>query len=240
MAVSKGFRPGWAFTLLAAAGLTTLLFLGIWQLQRLAWKEDLIATIEAGLAAPATRVDELDDIEAFTRVAIEGELATDRLTLFGTTTLDRELAMNVLATVRGPSSRNWLADLGPLPERLSEQALAGELSIERPASVEGILVEPQGRGPFTPANDPADGQFYAHDLGELETYFGLPLEPWIFVSETPLRVELLNADPVVLVNRVSADLPNNHLGYAITWFGLAGGLLAIYVAFGRHRARNER
>ncbi|RPI44019.1 MAG: hypothetical protein EHM67_04360, partial [Hyphomicrobiaceae bacterium] len=92
-------------------------------------------------------------------------------------------------------------------------------------------------GPFTPSNDAAGNLWYWPDLPHL-TNSAFGASP---VETLPFRLEV-DADPappggLPRGGVTRRDLPNRHLGYALTWFGLALTLIAVYLAFARHRLR---
>ena len=86
-------------------------------------------------------------------------------------------------------------------------------------------------GWFTPDNQPDQGLWFSYDLPALERALGVELLPVVLEADaTP------NPGGLPLGGQTRTELPNNHLQYVITWYGLALALLAIYVAFSLERA----
>ena len=124
---------------------------------------------------------------------------------------------------------------GFIPEQLKapEQRPAGQVAGE--VEVTGLLRRPEKRQMFTPDNDVAHNLWFWRDFsGMFASAFENTERPYI-----PVFVDAEGEAPggwpkggVTLVN-----LPNRHLEYAITWFGLAGALAAIFAAFVAARLR---
>jgi surfeit locus 1 family protein len=228
----RRFRPRPWPTLLTLAALAVLLALGTWQLCRLAWKEDLIARAEAGLKAPAAPLPPgpLDDPAAldFRRVAARGAYLHDAAFAFGLTARAGEAGARLVTPLALADGRTLLVDRGWLPSALLPPAVPDGLEPAGEVVVEGVARDRSGggRGPFQPADDPAGRRWYAWDLPAMAAAVGRPLLPVVLVAQPgPGGGPLPHAEPVVV------DYSRNHLGYALTWYGIAAGLVAVYLAF---------
>jgi len=112
-------------------------------------------------------------------------------------------------------------------------------------SARGVWHEPGGRNAFSTEDDPAAGLFYAFDPVELAKTLppGLAARvvPRVFEPETLLRTDGALPEPVVnpfAQPQLSERLPpERHFGYAITWWGLAIGLIGVYLALHHQRGR---
>ena len=89
----------------------------------------------------------------------------------------------------------------------------------------------------TPANDPAANRWYWYDRAALADAFGAEPLPVVLVES---RGVLPPGPAVPVPQPMAVNLPNNHLGYAITWYGLAVALVVIYALYGRKRAKETR
>jgi surfeit locus 1 family protein len=221
-------------TLLA---LITLVALGTWQLERLAWKRDLIATRAAQLAAPAEALpDAAEDWRAwdFRLAIVQGEFRHDLEQLFGVAAIDGRVGHHVLTPLVRPDGMAVLIDRGWVPADQAHPAARRAGQLEGPVRIAGIARYRGDDRPgwFTPDNRPEQGLWYWYDLGALERAFGLQLLPVVVEADaTP------NPGGLPIGGRTRSELPNNHLQYAITWYGLAAGLLVIWVSFGLARGR---
>jgi surfeit locus 1 family protein len=122
-----------------------------------------------------------------------------------------------------------IVNRGFVPLDLKDPAARGE--IEGRTHVTGLMRQPESRNFFTPADDPETGQYFTRDPALIAHHFGL-------APAAPFSVD---ADPGPAPGgwpRGGASeltFPNNHLAYALTWFGLALALAGVFIAFARHR-----
>lgn len=192
------------------AGVAVLIGLGIWQVKRLAWKEDLIARLEARLEAAPVALPERPDPEEddFLRVRVAG--AIDGRELHVLTSLQPYgPGFRVIAPLTEATGRVVLADLGYLPEAMKDAGArpAG------PVEVVGALYWPDETDAFTPEPDRSANIWFARDLRPMAEALGA--EPLLIVAESHGRGDW----PKPL--RLGVNLANDHLQYAITWFALA-------------------
>ncbi|HEY0052025.1 MAG TPA: SURF1 family protein [Caulobacteraceae bacterium] len=221
-------------TILAAAAFVVLCGLGAWQVQRLRWKEDLIARAAAAQAAPPAPLAEVlraADPE-FRRVRLDCpglatapfvELHTIEQGGAGVRLISACRPVGLVVTV--------LVDRGFVAETIS--ARPPEAASAAVTSLTGVLRTPAEANSFTP---PTSGRlFFSRDHGAMARALGVtgPVDARVVFAET-------STNPEWLALRPSAPPPafrNNHLGYAITWFGLAAALLGVYLSMLRQRRR---
>jgi surfeit locus 1 family protein len=224
------FRP-WP-TLAALVGIAVLLSLGTWQLQRLAWKTDLIARAETGLAAPPVPLPTGTDLAAgidFRRVSVRGTYMHDAAFGFGVSASGGEPGARLITPFRLEDGRVILVDRGWLPEGLLPPDVPEGLQPGGPTALEGVARWRGGaeRGWMIPPDQPERRRWFSWDIAAMERALGTPLVPVSLALQRPDSLAgLPKAQPVVAV-----DFRNNHLGYAVTWYGLAAALLVIYVLF---------
>jgi surfeit locus 1 family protein len=229
------FRPRLWPTLAALGVLAVLLALGTWQVERLHWKEALIAAREAQLAAPPEPLPaRTEDWRAwdFRRVTVTGEFEHDQEQLFGVAAIDGRVGHQVLTPLVRADGPAVLVDRGWVPADQAHPAARRQGQSEGTVEITGIARYRGADRPgwFTPDNEPERGLWYGYDLRALEAAVGLELLPVVVEADaTP------NPGGLPLGGRTRLVLPNNHLQYAITWYGLAAGLLAIYLAFSLER-----
>lgn len=210
-----------------------LVSLGIWQARRLAWKEALIARAEAAAARPPAPLSE---------VFAEGdpEFRTVRVQCPGLATApfvelrsiqDGRPGVRLISACR-PSgfAFAFLVDRGFVDEAIS--ARPPVQASQAPLVVEGQVREAPAPNPFSPA--PQNGQFYARDVEAMGRALGAPeaSRHMIFATRST-NPEWRALEP----SAPPAAFSNNHLGYAITWFGLAAALAGVYAAFLRRRLK---
>jgi surfeit locus 1 family protein len=229
------FRPRLGPTLAAIAGVAVLLGLGTWQMQRLEWKQALIAERDARLAAPvaALPIDSADwRTWDFRRVVVRGRFEHDLEQLLGASKHGERLGHRVLTPLLRPDGSTLLVDRGWVPTDRADPAARREGQVEGEVEIAGIARYRADTAPgwFTPANQPDDRVWYGYDLDALEAALGLELLPIVVeADETP------NPGGLPIGGQTIPALSNNHLQYAITWYGLAASLVVIYLLFSMRR-----
>lgn len=234
----RRFRPGLALTLAWAVATAVLLALGTWQLQRLFWKTELIAKAEAAAnAVPAPLPAEIAEPAAleFRRVRVSGAYLPGRAVALGLITRDGRAGSRLLVPFRLEDGRALLVDRGFVPEDRLREALAAPPP-EGPRVLEGVLRTASAGTWATPAPDLHLPRWYAPDTEAIGRHLGLALEPFLLV----LQEREADAPAFLQPTPVAVDLPNPHLGYAVTWYGLAASLLAFYILLGFRRNEEER
>ncbi|WP_421993888.1 SURF1 family protein [Roseococcus sp.] len=213
-----------------------LVALGVWQLQRREWKHELIAAIAARVHAapaplpvPASWPDITAARDAYRRFAAEGHFLYDRETLVRATTAlgSGYWVMTPLQTSDG----TVLVNRGFVPPDRRDPAARGESRAEAPVRVTGLLRITEPGGGFLRSNDPAGERWYSRDVAAIAARRGLgATAPFFLDAEAgPDR----DSYPVGGLTVIS--FADNHLGYALTWFGLALLVLGGAVTVLRHR-----
>lgn len=208
-----------------------LIGLGTWQLQRLQWKEGLIGQRQAQLAAepvplPAAS-DDWEDFE-FRRVAVTGTFDHEHEQLMGVSKEGMELGRQVLTPLLRDDGRPVLVDRGWVPEHANHPAARRAGQLEGEVTVRGIarFRDADEHAWMVPDNQPDAGIFYWYDMAALREATGRDLLPVVVEADaTP------NPGGLPIGGRTRVELPNRHLGYVITWYGLAVTLIAVYIAY---------
>ncbi len=217
-----------------AAATVVLLSLGTWQVQRLQWKSDLIRKSEQALNLEPL---ELGAFEGDFRrldyhpVRAEGRFHYNDAFAFGARAISGELGATWVVPFEMSTGDFLLVERGWLPEAVLPPNGPSALRTNDITTIEGIA---RFRGDasarlFTPDNEPDTYRYYWFDMSGIATTLGRSLLPITIAQTKP--------DPdgdLPVPMPVSVNLPNNHLGYAITWYGLAAGLIAVFFAFLRN------
>ena len=240
---------------LAWAGLAFLLAfailigLGAWQLRRLTWKTELLRQIAERTTA---RPQPLPSSDTWSRLAAD-QYAYRHVTVTGTFLNDHEAhVFRPLSPeiARGPY--NGLGDLVLTPLRLEDGSIvivnrgfvpeARVAPATRPAgqpagvvAVTGLMREPESRNLFTPADDPQGGTWFTRDPAAIAAWFHLDrVAPFTIDADAGSKPGGLPQGGETVL-----DIPNNHLSYALTWFGLAGGLCLVFAGVLWARLRGD-
>lgn len=208
--------------LFGLAGVAVLVSLGVWQVQRLAWKEGVLEEIDAKIAADPVALPEApsEARDRYLPTTIAGEF--DPITLRVLASLKRVGAGHRLITpMTLEDGRRILVDRGFLP--VSSGAIAPPP--QGRAKVIGNLHWPDDLNSSTPPPDIEAGLWFARDLLSMAEV--LDTEPLLVVAR-----EMSPADPAVMPLPVDTSaIPNDHLQYALTWFGLAAVWAAMTAYF---------
>lgn len=195
--------------LFGAFGIAVLVSLGVWQLQRLAWKETVLAEIDARIGAAPVGLPAVPDVavDKYLPVMVSGALTGEELDVL-VSRKEIGAGYRVISVFETDTGRRVLVDRGFLID--DARGLPREA---RALEVEGNLVWPDEVDSYTPAPDAKTGVWFARDIPAMAV--ALKAEPLLIVakSETGDGIEPMPVD--------SSAITNDHLNYAITWFSLA-------------------
>jgi surfeit locus 1 family protein len=203
--------------------LCILLALGWWQLQRLHWKAEILARMDAAEAAPPAPLG--PSPQPFARVVAEGRLDATRAALVGLEPRQGTLGARLVVPLLRDGAPPVLVDLGWVPQGARGPVPEGRVAIL------GFVHPGDSRSWLAAADDLAGRHFYTFDPPAIAAALGLPgAEPFALVRLGPPGTP----DPARAIPRP----PNNHLGYVVTWWGLAFALLLVLGAFLARRLRS--
>ena len=207
--------------------LTITLSLGVWQIQRLHWKQGLLAEIDRAEAAPPQPMPH--DPAPFEKVEVTGTWLTGLAVRYGTevrsTVRGAQLGSQVVVPLERPGAPILLVDRGWFPDDATPPTLAGLVVLT------GYIRPPETGNPFAPGPDLAARRFWSLDPATIAAALGLvAVEPYTLVLLGPATASPM---PAHALPRPS----NDHLGYAITWFGLAASLVVVFVVYARKTLR---
>ena len=234
-------------TVFALAGVAILTGLGVWQLDRKAWKENLIATLDARLArAPedlpprASWPRLMPDGNEFTRVTFPAEFLPGEEALVYTAGSPFRPDVQgagywVFAPARLAGGSIVMIDRGFVPVDRKDPASRAQGAPHGMVDVVGVMRWPETRGTFTPDDEPQNNVWYLRDPKAIAA-----AKKWD--SAAPFYIEQESPVPaggLPKPGKLSVQLPDNHVQYALTWFALALGLAGVYVTWlvGRMRGK---
>lgn len=225
----------------AAIGLAILLNLGIWQLDRLAWKEALIEKVEADLSsdpvAPPSQSEwtSITPGDDYRRVRVSGRFEDGAA--FYYTALTRPVGeasgpgYMVYSPFVADTGETILVNRGFLPQDLPEAARASALRpAEENQTISGILRLSEKPNWTTPAVDETTRIWFARDTEHIGKVLGVA-GPKLAPFSIDLDKEFTPAGGFPQAGETVVRFKNDHLGYALTWFGLAATLLGVFLAY---------
>jgi surfeit locus 1 family protein len=242
-AASRGSRwrsvvaPGLA-TLVALAILVSL---GIWQLERKAWKEGLIAQIEARAYGPPGAPAREADWPSWSAAGDEFR----RVRLSGTFRHELEVQLHGLARLRDSAIQGYyvftpltldtgataIVNRGFVPTELRDPDARAAGQIAGQVTVTGLVRAPEAGGWFLPPNDPGRNEWFVRSVADMARAHRLERVAPFYVDADASP----NPGGWPRGGQTQLTLKNDHLGYALTWFGLAATLLGVFAVFAQRR-----
>ena len=207
-------------------GIAILLSLGFWQVQRLAWKTELLDAIDERLSQPAVALTlEVDQENSqYLKVYVSGAFRSNEIHYL-TSHKFKGPGFKIISPFVLESGATILVDRGFTKEIFKNKGKSIETTY-----IEGNLLWPNEVDTFTPAPNLNKNIWFARDIEKLSKY--LQTEPILLVAG-----EENHPDEFIETQPISLNIPNNHLQYAITWFSLSGiwFFMTIYFFWSRFR-----
>lgn len=192
-------------------GIVILVSLGNWQVRRLAWKEDILAQIDSRIAAAPVAVPQqpVPSDDRFLAVTAEGRITTDEIHVLASSKQTGAI-YRVVSAFEMTDGRRIMVDRGWV-KPTDKDTPREEVQV----SVEGNLHWPVETDSYTPENDITGNIWFARDVEKMAAT--LNADPILIVAKKTSETE----PPVTPLPVTSSGIPNDHLNYAVTWYGLA-------------------
>jgi surfeit locus 1 family protein len=243
-------------TLVGIALFVGFIALGVWQVQRRAWKLDLIERVSARIQAPPNALPPPDQWpllnatnHEYLAVRLQGQWLANKTVLTQATTA-LGAGYWVLTPLQTTAGVQVLVNRGFVPQDQRAQWQAPQASDaattdEPPATVVGLLRLSEPGGGFLRHNDPAQQRWHSRDvaaiaqaqqLSQAAPFFvdaGLPSRQGLTAADLPADM----AGPWPRPGLTVVRFPNSHLVYALTWFGLALMVVGAAVVVARYERR---
>ena len=225
--------------------LAILIGLGTWQLQRKAWKEDLLQQIETrAYGEPGAILPESEwagwraDQDEFRKVRVTGTFLHDlEAHVYGLAPGTRQGAplqgYYIITPLRLATGGIVMINRGFVPTDLKSPATRSQSQPQGEVTITGLVRAPESRNIFTPNDDPARNLWFARNPQAIAQARGLEnVAPFLIDADaTP------NPGGWPRGGQTPLTLPNNHLQYAVTWYGIALTLIAVFAAFAWRRIK---
>ena len=233
------FRPLFWPTFVALPALLVLLWLGTWQLQRLGWKNQLIEDFESrATSAPIDLpVGAVGPEMEFRRLELTGSFDHAREVFMTGRTYEGNAGFHIITPFTLNDGRIILVNRGWVSESYREQEKREFTLVEGEVTVPAILRFPGKKGYFVPENEPENGFWFTVVPSQIVAHLGLGERAETGIYAATVRTSDTIELPIAA--RTETNLRNSHLGYAITWYGIACALIGVYLAF-HHQAGRLR
>ena len=220
-------------TVFTICAVLTLLALGTWQAMRLQWKNTLIQTIQTQASLAAVDLPEKVTFPEwkYRRVLLQGQFHHDQeIHLFtGPRVMKGETGYDILTPMTLLDGRHVLVDRGWVPAtHKAQEARLESLVAGAAIPVEGMIHKGEKQGMFTPENDLDGNLWFWIDMQAAADYTGYDFPDYYIRA-----IEPTSDAEYPIAGEVEIKQRNDHLQYAITWYGLAIIALVIYVLFVR-------
>jgi surfeit locus 1 family protein len=223
------FRPYPGVTIAVLIAAAILIGLGVWQLQRLQWKLALIAEVNGHMAAAPISLDaalamNMDAVQ-YRRVALSGHFDNAKEAYVFTTDANGTPVYHVLTPFQLDDGRVLMVDRGYVPKEMLVPATRRPIDDE--TRLVGVWRVPDAPGAFTPVPDAVHRIWYSRDLQSIAAADNIRLAAPALIEADAAP----NPGGWPRGGQTVVSFRNEHLSYAITWFGLAAGLIGVYLAY---------
>jgi surfeit locus 1 family protein len=233
-------RRSWLGLLIPATLVfAALIALGTWQVERKAWKEGLIALLTERLDAPPVALPlpaswpHLDQArDEYRRVKFDIQYENDKEALvYAAASAFRPDVSGQGYWVFTPAQLSdgsvIMVNRGFVPGNLARPSARAEGQTAGSVDIVGVMRWPEARHWFSPHDDPAHNVWYTRDPAAIAAAKSIgAVAPFYVEQESPLPPGGFPQPGKLVV-----QLLNNHLQYAITWYGLALVLVVVFVAY---------
>jgi surfeit locus 1 family protein len=236
-------RPRLALVIFMLLLVAVFVGLGTWQVERLSWKLDLIARVDARVHATAVPVPPASEWAGVTaakdeyrHVTASGTFDHDKSALVQAVT-DLGAGFWVLTPLVQTDGRTILVNRGFVPQGRRDLASRAQANIGGPVTVTGLLRLSEPGGAFLRSNDPAADRWYSRDVSAIATARHLTdVAPYFVDADATPNPGGLPVGGLTVVR-----FRNSHLVYAITWYALAAmSAVGAYLVFRSRTGKTER
>jgi surfeit locus 1 family protein len=239
----KAARPSWWLAVLSLAAIALLIALGVWQIERRAWKLALIDRVEQRVHAqaqpipsPAAWPTVSAASDEYRHVSVSGRFLHDRETLVQAVT-EEGPGYWVLTPLRRDDGTLILVNRGFVPSDRRDASTRRDGNPQGPVEITGLFRVTEPKGGFLRTNVPEHNRWYSRDVAAIAAARGLDHFAPFFIDADARSQS--GSGPIGGLTVIS--FPNNHLIYAVTWFALAFMLAGkLIVTFGGGLFRRKK
>ncbi len=233
-----GVTPSLWPTAITLVAVVTTLGLGVWQVQRLFWKQALIdARQTKSKARPLARLPIAFDParHAFRRAQVTGRFLHRKELYLGARSLNGNLGFHVMTPLKLADGSHLLVNRGWIPTSLKTASLRAAGQVRGQVTVTGYLREPQAPGWVTRDNKPGINMWYYVDVAAMAAATALPRVRPFYLEVAADR----NPGGYPIGGQTRLVLRNDHLQYVITWFSIAFTGMIIWYLWHRRREQED-
>ena len=205
--------------------ITLFCALGTWQLVRLQWKNNLINEIGEGLKSPA--INYYNKIQKnYQRIIAEGEYDFEKQIYLYSLSEKGEPGYDVITPFKTLDLENILINRGWIKANQKNESIINKVEGKK---IQGLMFKNVKKNIFKPDNEIEKNIWFSINLEDVNKFTGKKFNEYIFYLEDE---KISTPKP----KKITIDLPNNHLKYAITWYSIS---ISIFLYFLYFRKKNE-
>ena len=224
--VNLKLKRAYLFQLFVIIFVTIFCALGTWQLYRLQWKLELISEITFGL--DSSPIEYSNSIEKnYQRVSAKGKFNFDKQIYLYSLNENGKPGYDVITPFRTNKNENVLVNRGWIKKELKNNPIINK-NIEDEQKIIGLLRKIYKPNIFKPDNDLKNNIWFSINLEDLKVTSGERFNEFVIFLED-------NQAKTPIPRKISIDVPNNHLKYAITWYAISISIIVYYLYFRRKK-----
>ena len=203
----------------------TLLFsLGTWQLYRLQWKQDLISQIDRGLKSTPIKYTKTVN-NNYQRVFLEGQYNFENQIYLYSLNKKGQPGFDVITPFQTLDSENILINRGWINKEMKNKA---EINLVNKNLTQGLLRKIVKKNMFKPDNDIEKNVWFSININEIQEITGKNFSNFVlFLEDKTINLPT--------PKKITIDVPNNHLKYAITWYSISISIFFYFLYFRRQQ-----
>ena len=212
------------FSIFVFTFITLFCFLGTWQLYRLQWKQALIVEISSGLKSPPIKYS-IKINKNYQRVVLTGVYNfTNQIYLYSLNEKGQP-GFDVITPFKTLDGEDMLINRGWIRKELKNKP---EINLVKNNKIQGLLRKNTKKNIFKPENNIKENIWFSINLIDVKKLTGKKFTDFIvYLEDEKIKTPL--------PKKISIDLPNNHLKYAITWYSISISVLFYFLYFRRQQ-----
>ena len=224
--VNLKLKRAYLFQLFVIIFVTIFCALGTWQLYRLQWKLELISEITFGL--DSSPIEYSNSIKKnYQRVSAKGKFNFDKQIYLYSLNDNGKPGYDVITPFRTNKNENVLVNRGWIKKEFKNNPIINK-NIEDEQKIIGLLRKIYKPNIFKPNNDLRNNIWFSINLEDLKVTSGERFNEFVIFLED-------NQAKTPIPRKISIDVPNNHLKYAITWYAISISIIFYYLYFRRKK-----
>ncbi|MFL2889821.1 MAG: SURF1 family protein [Pelagibacteraceae bacterium] len=210
------------FKILVFLFITLFCSLGTWQLYRLEWKNDLISQIDRGLNSTPIKYSK-NIKKNYQRVIVEGQYDFENQIYLYSLNSKGQPGFDVISPFKTLGGDNILVNRGWIKKEMKNNP---KINFINKNKIQGFVKKIAKKNIFKPENDIKKNIWFSINLNEIQEITGKSFPNFVlFLEDKSINLPA--------PKKISIDVPNNHLKYAITWYSISISILFYFLYFRR-------